>query len=494
MKVTKYMLVLCSLLLLNACDDDDKIFTGVDGNFARFFLVLNANGEPIEAPLIAPGFQVVTTYTKSNVKTIKIPVTLTTTPLTDDVTIDFETVLSGISNVSIEPQSQLRFSGTQLIDTIYVTFTERWDPANNPSLKFTLTQASNPTIILGLPGAQQLNKELTVNLTPVNLEYGITSPSRVDVSGVAGETYDLVVGFPNGYVASELEPLDLLQETQSNYSYTRTRLPLTASDKITYRFSVTNDLTDPDELYRTSLALLNIPNYELNGNPLATFIRQPVTPRNIALNTASNFYNIADSNFRLFGVNWMDSNANGTCTWTDFNSFTVPVIVPETDPNAILGSDMGTADPSDDVYYHAFRIGFRSPNAVTTTNPFNLKRWFTNEASNADVSPGFNIVPAIEFFPENGTSATGGTIQIIDQTLQVSALASGGGARAFIQISGTGTYNLIAPGIYELIFTLNASNSRLFGGTRAARYHMYTTSNFTDPANLSEGCFVPVTI
>lgn len=494
MKATKYIIAFCSLLLLNACDDDDRYFDGASGNFARFFLVLDGNNEPIVAPLITPGRLAATTYTKNTVKTLKIPVTLTTTPLNEEVTIDFETVLNGITSIDIQPQRQLRFSGNQLVDTIYMKFNERWDPANNPSIKLTLTQSSDPTIVLGLPGTQQLNKELTINLVAFNLNYGISSPSRVDVSGTAGEAYDLVVEFPNGYIESELENLDLLQETQSNYGYTRTRLPLTQSDEVTYRFTVTNDLTDPDELYRTSFALVNIPDYELTGNPLATYIRQPLTPRNIALNTASNFYNRSDPFYRLYGVNWMDSNANGTCTWTDFNSFAVPVVVPSTDPNAILGDDMGTSNPGDDIYYHAFRIGFKSPNAGTTTNPFNLKRWFNNEGSNESTSPGFNIVPAIEFYPDNGTSATSGTIQIIDQTIQIAALASSGGTREFIQISGTGTYNLIAPGVYELIFTLNASNSRLFGGTRAARYHMYTTSNFTDPANLSEGCFVPVNI
>ncbi len=494
MKATNYILLFFSLLLLPACDSDDKVFTGEAGNFVRFFLLLDGNNQPIVAPNIAAGLTAVTTYNKQDVKTLKIPVTLTTAPLTEAVTIDYDAILSNVTNVSIEPQNQLTFNNTKLVDTIYVKYNNRWDAGNNPSIKFVLTASSNPDIQLGLPGAQQLNKELLVNLGSFALEYGITSPSRVDIAGTAGETYELVVGFPKGYIASELENIDLLQETQSNFAYNVTRQPLTESDKIKYRFTLNTALTDPDDLYRTTFSLAGLPNYELTGNPLASFIRQPITPRDVALNTANNFYNTANSNFRLFGVNWMDFNSDGVCSWQDFSAFSVPIVVPATDPNAVLANDMGTANPDDDVYHHAFRIGFRSPLAGRTTNPFNLTRWFNNEATNENVSPGLNIVPALEFFPDNGTSATRGTIQIIDQTIQISALASAGGAREFIQISGTGTYNRLPSGVFELIFTLNATNARLFNGTRAARYYMYTIENFTNPPDLGEGCFVPINL
>ncbi len=43
--------------------------------------------------------------------------------------------------------------------------------------------------------------------------------------------------------------------------------------------------------------------------------------------------------------------------------------------------DMGTPDASDDIYHHAFRVGFNSPNATGTTNSFDLKRWFNNAKS-----------------------------------------------------------------------------------------------------------------
>ena len=60
---------------------------------------------------------------------------------------------------------------------------------------------------------------------------------------------------------------------------------------------------------------------------------------------------------------WFDKS--GTCAWQAFNAFTFPVVVTKDNENAILYSDKGTANPNDDVYHDAFKIGF---NVVTGTN------------------------------------------------------------------------------------------------------------------------------
>lgn len=494
MKATKYLFFIVIASLLWQCDsDDNRTFTNASGQFVRFNLQLDRNNQPIEYPTIEPGIPAVSLFNKQDVNTIKIPVALTSQPLADVVTINYEAISNGINNIQITP-STLTFQGTQLIDTLFVSFNERWDPAITPSLRLTLTDSSNPAINIGMPNNEQPLNELLINFADFELNYGISSNSRVDIVGTNSETHDITISFPNGYIASEVSGINLLQETQSNFNYTLDQLPLTESRAITYRLTIDQDFTDNDLLYKTSFALSNIPGYILDGNPSVSLIRDPITPRDLSLTIARSFWDTPSAFDRTFAVTWFDDNFNGICEWEDSNAFVVPVIVPQDDPNAVLGNDMGTPDPSDDIYHHAFRIGFVSSNSNVTTNPFNLKRWFTNEGSNASTSPGFNIEQALEFYPDNGTSATSGTVQVIEQTLQIGTTATNGSITEFITISGSGTYTEISPGIFDIDLTFNATNNRLFGGTRTSRNHLYNTNSFTDPPLLTEPCFTPVAL
>jgi hypothetical protein len=343
-----------------------------------------------------------------------------------------------------------------------------------------------------MPNEQSPNDELLINFNEVDLTYAISSPSRVDVSGTNGEEIIVRVGFPNGYLESDIQNQDFFTETQSNFNYSLVKQELIADDEVRFTFTVNQEFTDDDLLYKTSLAINSIDGYRQDGIPIITFIRDPKTPRDKSVNTASQFYDTSDLFYRTFGVHWFDGNEDGVCTWQDFNTFTNPVVVDSSDPNAALADDRGTTDPSDDLYYHAFRISFNANNAGFTTNPFDLKRWFTNEAGDAAVSPGFNMVPALEFFPENGNSATQGTVQVIEQTLRIGTTASNGSITEFLNISGAGTYKEIMPGVMEITIEVSVTNNRLFGGTRTDVYHIYNTSNFTDPPLLNIDCKVPI--
>ena len=146
-------------------------------------------------------------------------------------------------------------------------------------------------------------------------------------------------------------------------------------------------------------------------------------------------------------------------------------------------------DPDDDIYHHAFRIGFNSPNAGNTINSFNLKRWFNNESTNAENSPGFNITEALEFFPEDGTSVTQGYLKVIEQDL---VIAGTNGNSYTISIEGEGEYHEIEEGIYQMTFVLRATNLELFGGTRTVHYVLYNTDTYEDPAGITEECFQPI--
>jgi hypothetical protein len=494
MKATRIVLYTLIAISFLSCDkEDDRTFSSNNGQFVRFFFQLNQDNQPLEAPAIEPAIPAVSLFQKEDVKTIKIPVAITSQPLQEPVIVTYEALISGINNLDITP-SELSFQGTQLVDTLFVQVTERWDPASSPSLLLRLTESSNPAIDIGMPNELQPLNELLINFADFELNYGITSPSRVDVIGNNEEIHDITIGFPMGYIASEVIGMNLFLETQSNFNYTLEQLPFISSKEITYRLTINQDFTNDDLLYKTSFALNNINEYDLNGNPSVSLLREPLTPRDRALNTASNFYDSSNSFYRLYGVNWMDNNTDTVCAWQDFNAFVIPIEVPINDPDAILGDDMGTTDPTDDIYYHAFQIGFKSPITSNTTNPFNLKRWFTNESTSSSISPGFNILPALEFYPDNGTSATSGTVQVIEQTIRIGTTATNGSITEFITINGSGTYSEISPGIFDIDLTFNASNNRLFGGTRTAKYHLYNTNGFTDPPLLNEACFIPIAL
>ncbi|MGB5983298.1 MAG: hypothetical protein WBG46_14245 [Nonlabens sp.] len=493
MKATKIIFILLCFALMGCDEDDNRNYSNENGRFVRFFLQTDRDNDPLEFPQIELGIRPIAVYEKENFATLKIPVALTSTPLTETVNVDFEPESQGLNNIEISPVNQLSFSATQLVDTVFIKINERWDSAATPFLKLKLTGVSDSEIQLGVPNSENPLDEIRINFNEVVPTYGIESLTRVDVIGGSGEMYRIDVGFPDGFIEDEVDQELLLNEIQSNFDYELTPLPITSSQMISYSFEVQEIFTDEDLLYKTTLALSDIIGYDLDGFPLVSFRRDPITPRDPALNTAANFYDTNDQFYRLYGVHWNDFNDDGICEWRDFNSFAVPVEVDSDDPNAVLGDDQGTADTSDDIYFHAFRIGFEPP-TNSTTNPFNLKRWFTNESTSRANSPGFNIVPAMEFFPDADQSTISGTVQVIEQTIQVGTTASNGSIRQFITISGSGTYSEIAPGIVDIEFTLNATNNDLFGGTRTAYYHLYNTSNFTDPADISESCFQAIPI
>lgn len=189
----------------------------------------------------------------------------------------------------------------------------------------------------------------------------------------------------------------------------------------------------------------------------------------------------------------MDFNEDDTCEWVSFNAFTYPVEVASNHPHAVLADDGGNDDPADDVYHHAFRIGFNSPNAGNTTNSFNMKRWFNNESNDGEYSSGFNVTQALEFFPDDGTSAVSGVVKVVPQDLLISTRIETDVYRSYtIAIEGEGEYVEIADGVFEITLELRATNAELFGGTRTALYKIWNTNDYADPVDIGEECFQPM--
>lgn len=482
-RISKIIAVLSIIIILfHSCSKDDYRLDSKNVDpFVRFNFLTTSAGIPLEYPTVNTGLLPVSTFENKSVKTLKVPVTLTSTTLKSPVTVSFSSVTSGdINSYSMAPENELVFEGNKLTDTIFVSFDKRWKDKQTITLK--LENASDPLVHIGNLNTQAPHNIFTINLGEAATSYTFPE-NQFTIKGEVGEKVDFKVNFPNGFIPSEIENLEIFSFLNGfDYSLTHDEYGDNRSF-ITYHLTLLEDIQNDDAEYKTEITLKTGSNYIANGNTILT-IKKPVkTPRDVLANPASKFYDLNISNFLTYGVNWLDRS--GTCVWQAFNAQTYPVVVTKDNPNAVLYSDKGTANPNDDIYHDAFKIGFRPPSGTNTVNSFNLKRWFTNPSSTAANSPGFNINPALEFFPENGNSKTNGTVLVIPQYIKI---AGTNGNSHTIAIEGEGTYKEISTGLFEISFELKLTNEKLFGGTVTGKYKIYNKNTFPTVAPLDEPC------
>lgn len=493
MKATKILyLPLTALFLLFACEKFERdIYSNEDGRFVRFNLMVNNDGLPVDHSVLNTNAKVVNIFDNKSKETLKIPVTLTSEILEQQVSVNFSTQISGnFDGLDIYPTETLSFNGSQLSDTIYISFYKRWDHTENNSILFKLESISDPEIQIGFPNSKAKNDELEIQLDEISMRYQFPVSNMLEINGEKGETVTFQVLFPDGFFLSEVENTELISLNESEYAYSIVQLPIDEENNlISYEMTVEENILDDEFSFKNIFELNELPGYTLSGSNKITIVKPERIERDNNVNAAANFYNLSDSYYRTYGETWMDYNKDGICTWTNFNAFTYPVVVDSDHPNAVLYDDKGTVDLSDDVYHHAFRIGFNSPNAGRTTNAFNLKRVLDNEYTDADKSPGFNVPTAIEFYPTDGTSTTNGRVKIIPQEI---TLASKDDNSYDISIEGEGEYSEIASEIFKMTFELRLTNTELFGGTMAVQYILYNTKEYEDPEDLTDGCFMPV--
>lgn len=457
------------------------------GQFVRFAFLANNDGEIVEGEL-RNSYVFDTAYEHHSFFTqVKIPVSLTAEKLEQNVTVNFSKSFSGTySSITTEPENMLTFGPGRYYDTLTVSFNGRWNPDDENAVTFKLESTSDPEITIGNFFGLEKNDEFTINLGSILMRYSLQTGNRIKIEGLAGETVSFDVNFPDGLVKSELDSAEIVTVDNADFEYVLEKQPIADGDtKVTYNFTLTDSIDVDAFEYKAELSLNEIEGYSISGNRLLSVIKEKVGDADNSINTAAYFYNLSDAYYRLYGENWMYKGSDNQCDWKSFNTFTFPVKVDKDHPQAVI-DNKGTPDTSDDEYYHAFKVGFNSPNEGNTTNPFNLKRWFTNESTDADVSPGFNIPEAIEFLPLNDTSTTQGDVKIIEQNLIVSARNDG--PQYTLNIAGEGTYKEISDGVFKMVFELRVTNQELFGGTKVSYYVMYNTDNYTDPDPINGDC------
>jgi hypothetical protein len=476
------------VILFSSCSKDDyKLESKNIDPFIRFNFMANAAGTPLEYPAISTTTIPSATYENKSVKTLKVPVTLTSAALKTPVTASFSTVSLGDPDTfTVEPVSELLFQGTQLTDTIYLSFDKRWKDKQTITLK--LDNTSDENIHIGNLNTAALNDTFTINLGEVVTPYTFPVKDFV-VKGQVGETITFKVNFPNGFVPSEIDE-DSMFKFVNGFEYSLKHDDYGDNrSSITYHLTLLEDIQNDDVRYETKISLVTTTNYIATGNIILTVSKPIKSLRDVLANPASKFYDLTNQFYLTYGENWFDKS--GTCAWQAYNAFTFPVVVTKDNENAILYSDKGTANPNDDVYHDAFKIGFNVVTGTSTTNAFNLKRWFSNEATAAASSPGFNITSALEFFPDKGNSKTSGKVLVIPQDITIAGTNKNS---YIIAISGEGTYKEISAGLFEISFELKLTNDKLFGGTVSGQYRMYNNKTYPKINPLTESCPKEVTL
>lgn len=480
-------LVFTAVLFTSCSKDDYKLGTQVDPHI-RFHFLVKSDNTPVEYPTVNGSLVPQSSYVNSSVKTLKVPVALTAYNLKNTITASFSAVSSIGDNQSftVNPVNELLFNGSKLTDTIAVSFNKRW--TTNQSITLKLETISDPEIHIGNLNTEYPNDTFKIDLVPITTNY--TFPvNQFVVKGEAGETIDFKVNFPNGFFPSEIEKASIFK-FQNGFEYALTRDDFGDNrSSITYHLTLLKDIQNKDARYESKITLVNSPNYNATGNLTLTVVKPIKSTRDIQAYPASKFIDPTNAFYLTYGEHWF--NNNGNCSWQTFNAFTFPIIVTKDHENAILYSDKGTANPNDDVYHDAFKIGFNVASGTNTVNSFGLKRWFSNESNSAAISPGFNITSALEFFPANGNSKTQGTVLVIPQDITIGSSATN---TYQIAISGEGTYKEISNGLFEISFELKLTNDKLFGGTVATQYRMYNNRIYTKPAPLSISCPKEVTL
>jgi hypothetical protein len=481
------------LLFCTGCEEKqpaEEVYQGPA--FVRFFLLVDANEQPLLPGQVDAGLLPRSEYVHTSLAALRVPVTLTAAAgeLGGPVEVSFTAEVEGdYQAYTLSPANILQLSPENPVDTLTLTFAERWTAADSSRFRLRLTGINAGAVELGLPGTNGDGTELLIELGELDPTYRL-STNRLELAGELGETVAFSVAFPQGFLPDELP--DSLFRIEAGFAFSLVRQPLSpGARQIAYRLTLDEALDQDDLSFESRLTLLDLPGYRLLGGPALTVVKPPLVLRDNSLNVAAAFYNLEDRFHRTYGVHWFDFEANDTCEWEDFFAFTFPVVVDANHPHAVLYDDQGTADPRDDLYHHAFRIGFNVVTGTNTTNSFNLKRWFDNESGSAANSPGFNITEALEFYPENGDNANRGTVVVLPQDIVIGSLD---GVSYTIAIEGEGTYERLLGGRFEVSFELRATNQALFGGTRADQYRLYTDNQFDEPAELSQSCASPITL
>ncbi|MBW2960585.1 hypothetical protein [Mesonia aestuariivivens] len=466
MKVIKFLFLLSIIAILGCSDDDLSNQENQDLTPSlRFNFIVDNNDIPLEYPANIANKKPLDRYENTSLKPLKIPVILSSRSIDKPVTATYSLQTDLPASAYQISTENLQFTAEQPTDTIQVKFLGRWNESQK--LKFSITSVSDPSIQIGSLNNQTGGNQFEINLGELITTYQFDI-NRIELKGTMDEAKNFKVEFPYGYLEEEINDSEIFRFL-NGFEYVLQRSEIN-DDSINYEIILKEILND-DVASQSTISLKENDNYTISGKSNIIIDKPIHIDRNTNTNPASHFYDLSNQYYLVRGENWLDHNNNGECSWRSWTAFGVPVAVDANDENAVLND-------YDNNYYNAYKIGFVSPIAGKTTNPFNLKRWFDYESSEEADSPGLNIKTAIEFYPEDGTSLTNGIVSVIPQFLTISNKDD---KRYEFAISGTGTYRQIEETLWEIKLSLKVTNEELYEGTVTSEYYIYSERGYEDP-------------
>lgn len=268
MKAINKTILLLILLILSSCTEeinrpiyqDDEM-----GQYVRFALILDNNGVPITDDILGYAKQYTNTYHHEVLDTVFIPVSLTSTSISEAVEVYFSSSFYGDDAhiVSFSPDSILTFGPNSFYDSIEIVFSERWFPDIKDSIVLQLEHSNNPNISIGYPFNDSINDHLTIHLDEIKLPITVRKPNEFEVlSAIETDTFDFYVDFENGFIENEIKGVSLFKEVENNLDYTLVQHPYDANaTTIAYSFILNTPIADKFESYNCLLELENLKGY-----------------------------------------------------------------------------------------------------------------------------------------------------------------------------------------------------------------------------------------
>lgn len=493
MKITNTILLFAAVLLFSCSNDlnSEKTYSGTP--YVRFNLLLNSNSEPVSGDDVVSNSDIgVESYTNKSLITTKIPVVLTAASLSEEVQVDYEVSSDGYTDYVVSP-SVLTFGPGQLTDTLYVQWNSTWEASADAWLQFELTQASDQSIIMGMPNDAKTNRTLTILLGEPAARTVNFGTSQLTISGEEGEEVYFDVEFTGGYLPEDVEDKVLIVPTSSDFNF-NLELVDQKEDRsaFTYKLTVLDDLTAEQAEFVVTLGFSNELELEAKGQTTLEIVKEETLDRDPSTNIAAQFYDVSNQYYQTEFYMWLDRS--GACTWYRAKCFIGPVEVDANDANAVYNSSTGK-------YYHAFKVGFRSQTS-NVINVLAMSNWFSSGLSKSITnSPGMNEID-LEFVPADGDNLLEGTVFIKNRDYVVGSTS---GASYAIRMSGTGTYKAVSENNgtdenpqydYDVEFELTLSAPEVFGEDRTAHFYMTnyarSKSNYTDSSGATVSSYWPI--
>ncbi len=482
MKAIKQKLIfLTALIFIFGCTNKEELFTG-DYNFVRFGLMLNSNNEPITYPKVVANVIEVDAYKPTTSNDIKIPIVITSNAKNEPTEVFYEITTQGsFTDFTVSPANKVIIPAGKLVDTLTISFNKRWTSVDVDKIQLKITKTTNPKLAIGWPNNYKKLDLLTITLGDLTKTRYSFDTNLYNIAGQANEellvpikftqpvTNAMVAGF--NFITPQFTALSACDGSSANYNYSLTQQPFTGSvTKIFYKLKILETTTLPSSLKLTLNPGL-AGGFEAFGTTESNVVKPEINNRQG--DVATNWYNVADANYRTFGKAWYYDPVTLQCRWSTFFAFTKPVAVP---PGSQFDNGQG---------YHKYKIGFVSPNAPIGTNPFDFQRYYNNAKT---ISPAFTILEALEFYPTNGNSTSTGVVRVVPQTL---SFIKPNNATVTIPICGSGNYYFNAVfNRWEMYLDVKCDETAINGNPNVVRsMYIYSNNNSSaNPTNLTINC------